>query len=113
MRSPDVTGAGITSRLAPGKLRASPVVNGHLEVVAIRQGKTSGCDVAIAWDVARYLRFTAPGGPTIAAGTVEQIPGTGTGICPGNTNVAATCSRGNRREAMLDAWWGERDILAR
>src|SRR5712692_6129187 len=52
MRSPDVTWTGIASCFAPGQLRASSVINGHLKVIAVGQAKARGCDVAIAWNIA-------------------------------------------------------------
>src|SRR5260370_6827832 len=110
--SPDVTRTCIASRFAPGELRASPVVDGHLEVVTIGQTKTCGRDRAETRNVARYPRLTAPRSAAVAAGPVEQVPGTGARIRPADAHATTTRPRGNGREAVFDALRGERDILA-
>src|SRR5258708_9029228 len=106
------TRACIASRFAPGKLRVAPVVDGHLEVVTIGQTKTCGRDRAETWNVARYPRLTTPRSAAVAAGTVEQVPGTGAHIRPGDAHVTTTRPGGNGREAVFDALRGERYILA-
>src|SRR5258708_25617350 len=110
--SPNVTRTCIASRFAPGKLRASPVVDGHLEVVTIGQTKTGGRDRAETRNVARYPRLTTPRIAAVAAGSVEQVPGTGARIRPGDAHITTTHPGGNGREAVFDALRGERDILA-
>src|SRR5260370_2341582 len=109
--SPDVTRTCIASRFAPGELRASPVVDGHLEVVTIGQTKTCGRDSAETRNVARYPRLTAPRSAAVAAGPVQQVPGTGPRIRPGEAHVTTTHPRASGREAVLDPLPAARKIL--
>ena len=66
MRRPDVARPRIARTLSPGNLRATPVIYRHAEVVTIGQAKAARRQVAVACNVARYSRLTAPRGPTIA-----------------------------------------------